>query len=189
MILTQSCASRFFIHVDAVALLQDRRAAGNDFLIAPLYHDDKGLPGDIEIPNSLVFPLVFGRDNHFLEFHVIRAGKRFRAENDYVACFEHQISVGYDGIFSPSDDRYEEACRELQFTDGFIGPGVPGSQLNADKSQSLVPSVVPQQRELGVLFYKSGADDTGRYRHHSYAEECDADAEEFAQRRDRIDVS
>ena len=86
-------------------------------------------------------------------------------------------------------DGNDDPFRQMELSDRFIDPGIPVGELDLNEMYIFFPAVLGHPFDAGVLVDEAGGYDTGRDGDHAYAEEGDENAEQLAERGDRVNVS
>lgn len=113
-----------------VIFLQDKVSFGNQHLVFSLDQNDKGLAGNVQIPDGLSIPGVVCAEDDFLEINVFIMGERFGSQNQRVAGLQRNIAAGNDDLSVSLDGRYNNLSRKSQVLNGFSLPAVAIGQMD-----------------------------------------------------------
>ena len=130
---------------------------------------------------------------HLLQIDALRSFIPLRGKYEHVAGQKLRAAFRNDFLFvsavSAEDDRQKKLRREDDILYHLAVPCMSGVNLRRDKSELAHLGLIRKTFHLLVLFDESGADDTGRHRYHSDAEEGNDHGHDFAARRNRGDVA
>ena len=132
--------------------------------------------------------MVFPQSDLF-QIQILVGIKGFCAKNQNITLQKFDVTAGDQNVISPLDEGYNNAGGKAQVSDFYAGPEIIGGQLELDETDIGFLGIFGKTLDLGVLLHESCRNNTGWDGNHTYAEEAYDNAEDLAQRRNRVNVA
>ena len=163
-----------------IAFKEGHIAAWDQQLLIAFDQDNDGVSGNIQIPDLLTCPGIFGKKSDFFQFDSVFVLERFCADNQYVIWLKDEIALRNQNTVISLNNGYDDFFWKTEVCNAVSGPFILFTKLDSDKMYIIFLTVFTHPFQPGILFYESGRNNTGGDGNHTDTEKRNKNTEDFS---------